>query len=160
MEKQFITFHLGDGVYGINILGLREINYSRRFTVVPHSKEHMVGLLNLRGQIVTVIDLGIPLGYPPRDITENTSLLIMKTNQELSPIARQENIVTSDDQVGLLVDRIGDVVTCDVNEVHAVPAHVEQAAAKYLEGVLKLNDMLVGVINVPELLKYGLQDGK
>ncbi len=156
MEKQFMTFLLGNGVYGINILGIREINYNLAYTRVPLATEHIVGLLNLRGQIVTVFDTGIPLGYDRRvdRNNEDSSLLIMKTNAELSPVARREDVTTHEDQVGLLVDRIGDVISCEQNEIEPVPAHADVDVAKFLEGVVKHDDGLVSIINVPELLKY------
>ena len=154
MEKQFMTFILGGGTYGINILGIREINYNQSATPAPLAKTHIVGLLNLRGQIVTVFDTGIPLGYKDRRSCEQSSLLIMKTNSELSPVARRDGVETHVDQVGLMVDQIGDVISCDEAEIEPVPAHADVNVAKYLEGVVKQGDALVGIINVPELLKY------
>jgi len=154
MEKQFMTFYIGDGVYGINILGIREINFIRMFTPVPLAYDHIVGLLNLRGQIVTVWDMGIPLGYAKREMNEESSLLVMKTNQELSSVARKHNIETHQSQVGLFVDRIGDVISCEESEIAPVPAHADAKVAKFLEGVIRQEDTLVGLINVPELLRY------
>ncbi len=154
MEKQFMTFYIADGIYGINILGIREINNSRLFTPVPLAEDYIIGLLNLRGQIVTIWDTGIPLGYPKREIGEESSLLVMKTNAELSPVARKQDILTHDSQVGLLVDRIGDVISCDENDIAPVPAHAEAEVAKHLEGVVQQEHTLVGLIDVPELLKY------
>jgi purine-binding chemotaxis protein CheW len=154
MEKQFMTFSIDDGVYGINILGIREINYSRKFTPVPLAKSHIKGLLNLRGQIVTIWDMGIPLGYPERAISENTSLLVMKTLEDLSNVARKAGIHTHKDQVGLLVDQIGDVISCQESDIQPVPAHADSQVAKFLEGVIQQDDTLVGLINILELLKF------
>ncbi|MDJ0837658.1 MAG: chemotaxis protein CheW [Acidobacteriota bacterium] len=154
MEKQFMTFTLGGGTYGINILGIREINYNLSATPVPLAKSHIVGLLNLRGQIVTIFDTGIPLGYQNHEGSKDSSLLIMKTNSELSPVARREGIETHKDQVGLMVDQIGDVISCEEGDIEPVPAHADVNVAKFLEGVVKQGDALVGIINVPELLKY------
>ena len=154
MEKQFMTLYIGDGIYGINILGIREINYTRMFTPVPLSPDHIVGLLNLRGQIVTVWDMGIPLGYPKRTMKGESSLLVMKINEELSAVARKHGIETHEAQVGLFVDRIGDVISCEENEIAPVPAHADAQVAKFLEGVVRQDETLVGLINVPELLRY------
>lgn len=155
MEKQFMTFFIEEGIYGINILGIREINFTDRCTPVPLAKQQIVGLLNLRGQIVTIFDTGIPLGYDQRKLKEaENSMLIMKTTPELSPVARKQGITTHVDQVGLLVDQIGDVISCDESELEPVPAHADVNVAKFLEGVVKHGDKLVGIINVPELLKF------
>lgn len=155
MEKQFMTFYVEEGIYGINILGIREINFTDYCTRVPLSNRHIVGLLNLRGQIVTIFDTGIPLGYQQRSLDDKeNSMLIMKTTSELSPVARKNGITTHQDPVGLLVDRIGDVISCEDTDVEPVPAHADVNVAKFLEGVVKHDDNLVGIINVPELLKY------
>lgn len=154
MEKQFMTFTIGEGVFGINILGIREINHSKSFTPVPLSKDHIKGLLNLRGQIVTVWDLAIPLGYSSREVTDNTSLLVMKTNEDLSSVARKAGVQTHENQVGLLVDQIGDVVSCQESEIQPVPAHAESRVAKFLEGVLQQEETLVGLINLQEIMRY------
>ena len=154
MEKQFMTFYIGDGIYGINILGIREINYTRMFTPVPLAYDHIAGLLNLRGQIVTVWDMGIPLGYPKRTLKEESSLLVMKVNDELSAVARKQGITTHASQVGLFVDRIGDVISCEDSEIAPVPAHADAQVAKFLEGVIRQEGSLVGLINLPELLRY------
>ena len=155
MEKQFMTFSLAEGIYGINILGIREINFTDRCTPVPLGKNQIVGLLNLRGQIVTIFDTGIPLGYPKRSFkNKENSLLIMKTTPELSPVARKQGVETHSDMVGLYVDEIGDVISCDESELEPVPAHAEASVSKFLEGVFKHDEKLVGIINVPELLKY------
>jgi purine-binding chemotaxis protein CheW len=154
MTQQFMTFYIGDDVYGINILGIREINYSTRFTPVPLSKEWLVGLLNLRGQIVTTLDMGFPLGYDQRQISNDTSLLVMKTSAELSHVARKHGITTHDDIVGFLVDQIGDVISAEEKDIEPVPAHLDSNVSKFLDGVVKREGLLVGLINVPELLKY------
>ncbi len=154
MEKQFMTFFISDDLYGINILGIREINHSKMFTPVPLARDHILGLMNLRGQIVTVWDMGIPLGFPKRTLADDSSLLVMKTNMELSAVARKSNVETHEAQVGLFVDRIGDVISCEETKIAPVPAHVDAKIARFLEGVVRQEDSLVGLINVPELLKY------
>lgn len=154
MTQQFMTFYIGDDVYGINILGIREINYSTRFTNVPLSRDWLVGLLNLRGQIVTTLDMGFPLGYDNREITNDSSLLVMKTSGELSHVARKHGITTHDDIVGFLVDQIGDVISCEDNDIEPVPAHLDANVSKFLDGVVKREGLLVGLINIPELLKF------
>lgn len=154
MEHQFMTFHIADGTFGINILGIREINYSHRHTEVPLAPEFIVGLLNLRGQIVTIIDMGHPLGYPRREITNDSSLLVMKTNEELSHVARKHGVITHNDQVCFLVDKIGDVISCESSEIEPVPAHADSRVTRFLSGVVKQEGTLVGIVNVPELLKF------
>ena len=108
--EQYTTFFSGEALYGISILAVREINPHLEITEVPLAASYISGLVNLRGQVVTVIDLGEKLGIGKQGTGHETHLMIIKTNAELSDIARGSGIKTSDDPVGLLVGQIGDVV--------------------------------------------------
>lgn len=154
MERQFITFSLGQSIYGINILAVREIFPSCELTEVPLSSDYVMGLLNLRGQIVTVLDLRKPLNLPPNESGKAPSLIIIKTHRELSPIAEKQGISTHDDQVGFLVDRIGDVMQCTEEDVEPVPAHATAEEARHMEGILKKGKTLIGLLNVQSFLHH------
>jgi len=109
-------------------------------------------LINLRGQIVTLLDLRYPLGYPQKE-DHNGSLIILKTNQELSQIAIDMNLKTYVDPVGFLVDSIGNVITCDEDEISPVPANADPQLAEHLTGVISKKDLLLGIVNLNKLFK-------
>jgi purine-binding chemotaxis protein CheW len=135
--KQFVTFRIEGDLLGIDVLRVREINRMLDITLVPKAPDYVRGLVNLRGQIVTVFDLGIRLGLPRREITEQTHNVILKHHA-----------------VGLLVDLIGNIVQCDELEVERCPANAGSIDEKFIEGVVKLEDELLVVLRTGKLLEY------
>ncbi len=135
--KQFVTFRIEDDLLGVDILRVREINRMLDITPVPKAPAYVRGLVNLRGQTLTVFDLGIRLGLPPRQITEES-----------------HNVVLKHHPVGLLVDSIGNIVQCDELEVELCPANADSIEEKFIEGVLKLEDGLLIILRTGKLLEY------
>ena len=82
--KQYATFRLDDHLFGIDVLLVREINQYMVITPVPLAVPSIRGLINLRGQIVTVVDLGVLIGLEPRNIGKETHSLVLKTHDDLS----------------------------------------------------------------------------
>ena len=155
MVKQFATFKLDQQLFGIDVLLVREINQQIDFTPVQHSADYIRGLINLRGRIVTILDLGVRLGLAPRKISANSHNVILKTNEELVTINHQldhEDLTTSPDITGLLVDTIGDVVSVEESQIEPPPASIGKIGGRFLYGVLKLEKELLVLLNVKEAL--------
>ncbi|MCK4305580.1 MAG: chemotaxis protein CheW [Candidatus Eisenbacteria sp.] len=157
MDRQFATFFLGDARFGIDILMVREINRHLDITPVDRAPEFLRGLLNLRGQIVTVIDLGIRLGIGPRVIGRASACLVLKTSSDLAKHQEAGLLEddTADDVIGLLIDRVGDMVSIDEREIEPAPANVGAVDGKYLSGVVKLDDGLMAALRAKEVLGLG-----
>jgi len=154
-DRQFITFYLDRDLFGLDILLVREINRNLEITPVELAPPYVRGLLNLRGQIVNVIDLSVRLGLPVSGITRDSSCIVVKTTGELdrSPSAQKLMETTGSDLVGLLVDRVGEVVRVDSAEVEPPPRHASGVSERYLNGVVKLNEKLLVTVNAGEILK-------
>ena len=124
-------------------------------TKVDRSPDYVRGLMNLRGQIVTVLDLGVRLDIGARKIGRESSCIVLKTRTELErhndKAEPDEGAIT--DLVGLLVDRIGDVVTVDSGDIDPPPAHAGGIKGKYLDGVVKLEERLLITLEASEILK-------
>lgn len=135
-KKQFVTFRIDDDLLGIDVLMVREINRVLDITPVPKSRDYVRGLVNLRGQTVTIFDLGVRLGLSPRIITPES-----------------HNVVLKNDPVGLLVDSIGNMVQCAEPEVELPPANVGSIEGKFIEGVLKLSHELLVILNTRKILE-------
>ena len=90
-KMELATFYIGDALCGMDILRIQEINKHMEMTVVPQAPDYVMGILNLRGQIVTVIDLGQKLGL---------------SSIELSDEARNIIVNSEDEHIGLVADRI------------------------------------------------------
>ena len=135
---EMATFYLGDALCGMDILKVQEINKLLEMTKVPQAPDYVKGILNLRGQIVTVIDLGKKLGLSMTDMGTHTRNIIVNSNNEY---------------IGLLVDRIGDVERTDRDKIEPPPANIGGLQGKYFEGVFKKDKSLIGILNVEEVLK-------
>ena len=122
--RQFATFRLGDRMFGIDVRIIREINRILDITPLPFSADYVRGLINLRGQIVTILDLGLRLGLPRRGTGPGSHNIILKRTSELVALPGAPGGVpdtTSEDPVGFLVDAIGDVVDVEESGIEPSP---------------------------------------
>ena len=153
--SQYATFRLADRLFGLDLMLIREINRILDITPVPHAREHIRGLINLRGQIVTILDLGVRLGLPCRDIGEESHNIILKTRSELTAAgqgASGSQPATSIDPAGFLVDAIGDVVEADDSRIEPPSANVSGTEGRFLSGVIKTEDGLLVLLDMHEVL--------
>ena len=134
---ELATFFIGEGLYGIDILNIQEINRHVGVTVVPQAPPYVEGVLNLRGRIVTVIDLGKKLGLLPT-----------------APGRERRNIIidSEDEYIGLMVDRICDVTRADREKMEPAPANIGGVQGRYFDGVVKTDSSLIGILNIDEVL--------
>ena len=153
-NRQFVTFCLGEDLFGIDILLVREINRNLDLTQVDRAPSYVRGMLNLRGQVVTVLDLGVRLDLGEREINGSSNCVVLKTDMELERSrARQElSDHTSPDLVGLLVDKIGDVVEVDDSIIESPPTHSNGVSGRFLDGVVKLENRLLVTLKTSEIL--------
>ncbi len=134
---ELATFYVGDALCGMDILKVQEINKLMQMTKVPQAPEYVVGILNLRGQIVTIIDLGLKLGLGATDISQDPRNIIVNS---------------AGGHVGLLVRRISDVVSADMERQEAAPANMRGIQGEYFTGVYKTENNLIGILNVDKVL--------
>ncbi|MBF0552507.1 MAG: purine-binding chemotaxis protein CheW [Deltaproteobacteria bacterium] len=135
--RQIVTFRIDSRLMGIDIIKVREVNRVLEITPVQHAPNYVRGLINLRGQTVTVFDLGVRLGLEDRTIDDQS-----------------HNIVLQDDPVGLLVDGIGEVVQTEDDAIQPPPANVGGIAGDFIEGVVRLEEELLVVLSADKILKY------
>ncbi len=137
-DLEFSTFYVGGALCGINILNIQEINKHTDITKVPQASDFIEGILNLRGRIVTIINLGRKLGLDP--VSKH------KDNRNI--------IVNSDDEhIGLLIDSISDVVLAKADDIEPAPSNIGSIKGKYFQGVLKTEKQLIGILDIDEVLK-------
>lgn len=153
LEYGLASFFLGEDLFSVNIRLVREINPHLDITPARKTESFVSGLVNLRGQIVTVIDLGERLGLGRHQIGPESRLVILKTNSELAALDGCA-LATTEDKVGLLVDRISDVVTPEPDQLEPPPPNLEGAESGYLTGVCKTESATMGILDVRRLLEY------
>ncbi len=135
MIHQFVTFKVDGRLLGVEIVRVREVNRVLSSTPVQHARPYVMGLVNLRGQIVTLFDLGLRLGLGPRRLTAST-----------------HNVVLKQEDVGLVVDEIGEVVEVNQDDLEGPPANLGGLARQFVAEVAKLKDELLVILAVDKLL--------
>jgi len=136
-KNQFCTFHVDSLFLGIGVQQVQEVIRYQEMTSVPLAPNSVSGLINLRGQIVTAIDLRCRLGLPLRNSDELPMNVVVRDG---------------DNAVSLLVDRIGDVVEVDDDLLEPLPATVPENVRNLIRGVYKLPDGLLLVLDTDEAL--------
>ncbi|MEM7412902.1 MAG: chemotaxis protein CheW [Myxococcota bacterium] len=141
-----VGFEVAGHLLSIPIGFVREVNQQLDLTPVRRAPSYLRGLVNLRGQVVTVVDLGVRLGAPRREITASSRLVVLKTTAEFM------DGEIADDKMGFLVDRITDIVTPSRSDLEAPPANLSARAAPYVVGVCKTRSSALGILNPKPLL--------
>jgi purine-binding chemotaxis protein CheW len=131
-SRQYCTFYLGDQYFGLDVLKVQEIVRYQPFTVVPLAHPTVRGLINLRGQIVTAIDLRERLALPPRPESQQPVNVVVQTD---------------DGAVSLLVDEIGDVLEVTEQQFERPPETLQGAARELIQGAYKLAERLLVILD-------------
>ena len=150
---QYATFRVAERLLGMDLLTVREILRPLDITPVPRAAPHIRGLLNLRGQVVTIIDLSVCLGLPRAQLTDKSHIVILKTHQELIAAHRNglEGYKGPTDLVELLVDAIEDVAEADESALEPPPANLNEAEERLLSGVHRTDSGLLVLLNLQDL---------
>ena len=129
---QLACAYIGPMLCGFDIQHVQEIKKHTEITSVPLSLNHIYGIMNLRGQIVTVIDLGVKLNLFAQDRQEK-QIVIVNWNKEY---------------IGLMVDEIFDVLTIEKEKILPAPANIQGTQGKYFQGIYHFEKDLIGIINM------------
>ena len=135
--SQFLTFNLGDELYGVDILRVQEIKGYTAVTKIPNTPSHIKGVLNLRGTIVPIIELRTKFGMPTIDYTAFTVIIV---------------VVVRDKVMGLVVDSVSDVLNIDKKEIQPSPQFGAKVDVSFLNGIGKSGDKLVALLDMDRLL--------
>ncbi len=134
---ELATFTLGRARCGIDILQIQEINKIMQRTPVPQAPAYVVGVLNLRGKIVTIVDLCKKLGLGETETDEKSRNIIVNS---------------LDGTAGMLVSNIGDVVVVEAASLAPPPANLGSIKDVYFSGVFKGDTELIGLLNIDKVL--------
>ncbi len=137
VELQLATFYVGDLLLALPIDYVQEINRNLDLTEVPHAPEHVRGVINLRGDVATVIDLRRILGFSPAEVTPQSRNLIVRS---------------SDESIGLWVDQIADIISVSSEEIGPAPANVSGVEGRFFKGVYRTESEIVVLLDTGEVL--------
>lgn len=137
-STSYCTFRLGGELLGVDVRAVQEVLQCNRFTNVPLASKLVRGLMNLRGQIVTVVDIRQRLGMPP----------------SATPLELNVVLHSPDRSISMLVDAIGDVIDVDQAEFEPPPISLDDESRELILGAYKLKDELLLVLNPEACLKF------
>ena len=138
--SQFLTFNLGDELYGVDILRVQEIKGYTTVTKIPNTPPHIKGVLNLRGTIVPIVELRTKFGMPTIDYTAFTVIVV---------------VVVRDKVMGLVVDSVSDVLNIDRKDIQPPPQFGAKVDVSFVNGIGKSGDKLVTLLEMDRLLADG-----
>lgn len=135
-KKEFLIFHVDELICGVFLDSVQEVNKHLDITQVFLAPPTVRGIINLRGDILTLIDLRQCFGFQPEEITNSTRNVVIRNQEELA---------------GLLVDSIEDIVSASADDVLPAPPHLQGQLGDFVKGVYRMQDRLISILNVEKL---------
>ena len=142
-EMQLVVFELGDESYGVDISRVQDINRMQEITEIPHAPESVVGVINLRGRVIPVIDLRKRFGLPEAVHTKDTRIVVVHLEGNL---------------IGVIVDAVSQVLRIPTDIVEPPSPVLAGVDSKYLRGIAKLDDRLVILLDLDFVLSRREQE--
>ncbi len=136
MEGMYLTFELADEGYGLEIRNVIEIIGIQPVTKVPDMPSHVIGVLNLRGKVIPIIDVRLRFHLEPRDYDERTCIIVVDVDGN---------------SVGLVVDKVNEVIDIPLGDIEPPPS-AGKDQAQYIRGLGKLNDNVKILLDIEALI--------
>jgi purine-binding chemotaxis protein CheW len=140
-QQQYLTFMLGGEVYAMGILAIKEIIEYGNLTEIPRMPEFIRGVINLRGAVVPVVDLGARFGKRTTNITRRTCIVIIE-------VAQGEE----SHDIGVMVDAVNEVLEISAAEIEPAPSFGADIRADFIDGMGKIDDKFVVILDVNQVL--------
>ena len=134
---QWVTFQLEEETYGINVMQVREVLRYSEIAPVPGAPDYVLGIINLRGNVVTVLDTRSRFGLMQGEITDNTRIIVIESERQV---------------IGILVDSVAEVVYLRSSEIDTTPSVGTDESAKFIQGVSNRDGKLLILVDLNKLL--------
>jgi len=134
---QWVTFQLESEIYGVNVMQVQEVLRVTEIAPVPGAPSYVLGIINLRGNVVTVLDTRARFGLPPQDINDSSRILIIESTGQV---------------VGILVDRISEVVYLKESDIEMTPNVGNQESSRFIQGVFNREKELLILVDLNKFL--------
>ena len=135
--SQWVTFHLEEETYGINVTQVKEVLRLTEIAPVPGAPDYVIGIINLRGNVVTVIDTRRRFGLPPTESDDSSRIVILEVEGQV---------------VGILVDSVAEVVDLPGSAIESAPNVGNDESSKYIQGVTSRDGELLILVDLNRLL--------
>jgi purine-binding chemotaxis protein CheW len=139
-NRDYVTMSIGGQLFGIPVLKVQDVLGSQTITRVPLAPVEVAGSLNLRGRIVTAVDVRLRLGLPKRENEKSAMSVVVEHDGEL---------------YSLLVDSVGEVLSLETRDYQRNPPTLNPRLREFSDGIYRLNDSLLVVLSVSSLLNFG-----
>ncbi len=130
--NQYVTFAIGNELYGLDITLVQEITAYRSLTYLPNTPKYVKGILNLRGHVIPVMDPRLRFELPTGEYDSNSVIIIFKTQQKT---------------MGMIVDKIQDVITIDQENIEDTPEMAINIHSNFIKGVGKVDHNFVIILD-------------
>jgi purine-binding chemotaxis protein CheW len=134
---QLVSFNIGEEEFGVDILRVQEINRMVDITRVPNAPDYVVGVINLRGKVIPIIDLRRRLGMPTREYGKDTRIVVLEIDGKV---------------IGFIVDSVNEVLRIDKNITEPPPPMVSGIDSEYITAIGKLEDRLLILLDLNRIL--------
>lgn len=136
-QVELLSFWVGDSEYSVDIMSVREIRGWTRATPLPHSPHFVRGVINLRGNVLPVIDLAMRLGLPSVEPEERHVIIVVDVNGQT---------------VGLRVDAVSDILTLPRKELQPPPELSADASQSFIEALTIIEGRMIRILDLPEVV--------
>lgn len=139
IDSKYVVFKLEKEYYGIPISKVISIEKMEESTRIPNASNHVKGVINLRGEVIPLIDLRLKLNLEPKEINNNTRIIIVSDDEILA---------------GLIVDSSSEVLEIDKDIIDNTPVSSDNEYLSYVYGIGKLTDRLIILLELSKILEY------
>ena len=137
--RELIAFRIGDQEFCVNIMSVREIRGWTPATPMPHAPPYVLGVINLRGAVLPIIDMSLRLGMKPAEPTVRHVIIVAQVGQKA---------------VGLLVDAVSDILTVTDDNVQPTPDIANEMTKNYARGILAIEGRMICMIELEALFPH------
>jgi purine-binding chemotaxis protein CheW len=141
VSNQVLTFTLGEETYGVDILRVQEIRGWSPVTRIPQAPAHVLGVLNLRGSIVPIVDLRMRFSLERAEYTPLTVIIVLSVE---SAVGRRD--------FGVVVDGVSDVIDVAASDVKPAPELGSQVSTEFIEGLAAVSGRMVMLLDIDQLI--------
>jgi purine-binding chemotaxis protein CheW len=138
--NSYLTFKLGEEEFAAHVSKVLSIMEMTKITKVPKSPDYMQGVINLRGQVLPVVDTRIKFGMSPTEFTQNTCIIVMEVEME------QDSV-----QVGALVDSVQEVLEIEDDQIQPPPSIGSKYKSEFISGMAKVEEEFIMILDMDKV---------
>ncbi|MCE9501916.1 MAG: chemotaxis protein CheW [Leptospira sp.] len=135
---QFLTWYLGTQLFGMSLEECSEVDQNSKMLKIPHSKDYVTGIINLRGDVVTILNLRKLLHFESDTRTNSYAVIRLKGKNQ---------------RVAIMADEIHDVITVSKSQLQPCPANIDEMESRYISSIAMTDSGSVIILNPEEVLR-------